>query len=96
MSGSKNIVYGLYQNKQFDEIQLCFVQYFSNMSKIHHVKKLFEDLNVFRKYFRVRQDVSDEIQRNIYFIKNEIQTSIETNISCKKAKKKYFGWMGMD
>ena len=50
------------------------------MSKIYHKKKVIEDLNIFRMYFRARQDVIDEIQANIYFIKYEIQTSIETNI----------------
>ena len=54
------------------------------------MKKVIEDLNVFRKYFRVRQEVSDEIQTSIYFIKDELQTSIENNISCKKGKEKLF------
>ena len=67
-------------------------QEFSNMSKIHNVKKVFEDLNVFRKDFRARQDVSDEIQTIISFIKYELQTSIETNISRKKEKEKLF-WL---
>ena len=48
--------------------------------------KLMEYLKVFRKDFRDRQDVSDEIQTIIYFIKDELQNSIETNISCKKTK----------
>ena len=38
------------------------------MSKIHHTKKVIEYLNVFRKYFRVRQDVSGEVQISISFI----------------------------
>ena len=50
------------------------------------MKKVIEDLNVFRKYFRVKQEVGDEIQMGNYFIKYEIQTSIETNISCKNQK----------
>ena len=45
------------------------------------MKKLIEDMNVFRKYFRVRQKVSDEIQKSIYFIKDELQTSIGNNIA---------------
>ena len=58
------------------------------------MKKLIEDLNVFRKYFRGKQDVSDEIQISIYFIKYDIQTYIENNISCKKAKEKLFWLIG--
>ena len=61
-----------------------FFQEFANMSITHHTKKEIEGLNAFRKYSRVRQDVSNEIQTIIYFIKNELQTSIETNVSCKK------------
>ena len=46
------------------------------------MKKVIEDMNVFRK-FKAIQEVSDEIQTNISFIKYELQTSIENNISCK-------------
>ena len=53
------------------------------MSKIYPMKKVLEDLNVYREYFRARQDVSDEIQTKIPFIKDELQTSIETHTSRK-------------
>ena len=59
------------------------------------MKKVIEYLNVFRRYFRVRQDVSDEIQTSISFIKYELQTSIENNIYCKKRKEKQF-WLNGD
>ena len=52
------------------------------------MKKVIEDLNFIRKYFRVRQEVSDEIQKIISFIKYELQTSNKNNISCKKRKEK--------
>ena len=65
------------------------------MSKTNHTKKIIEDLNVFRKYFWVRQEVIDEIQTSIYFIKDELQNSIENNIYCKKIKKKPF-WLIRD
>ena len=54
------------------------------------MNKLIEDLNVFRKYFRIRQEVSDEIKTNISFIKDYLQTSIENNTSSKKKMKKSF------
>ena len=44
------------------------------------MKKLIEDLNVFRKDSRVRQEVSDEILTSTYFIKDELQTSIQNII----------------
>ena len=54
------------------------------------MKKVIEHLNIFRNDFRIRQEVSDEIQTNISFIKDELQTSIENNISYKLRKEKSF------
>ena len=54
------------------------------------MKKVIEDLNVFRKYFRVRQEVRDEIQTSIYYIQDELQTSIENSMSSKKSKIVFF------
>ena len=65
------------------------------MSKIIHMKKVIEDLNCFRNDFRVIQEVSDEIQTSFYFIKDELQTSVENKISCKKRKEKSF-WLNGD
>ena len=48
-----------------------------------------------QKYFRVRQDVSGEIQTSISFIKDELQTSTENNTSCNKIKEKTF-WLNGD
>ena len=59
------------------------------------MKKVIEDLDVFRSDFRVRQEVSDEIQTSIYFIKYKLQTSIENNIACKKWKEK-LSWLNGD
>ena len=39
-------------------------------------------LNVFRKEFRDRQDISDEIQTSICLIIDYLQNSIEKVISC--------------
>ena len=36
------------------------------------MKKVFEELNIFRKYFSVRQDISDEIQTSTSFIKDDL------------------------
>ena len=85
------IICCLYQNKPSDKIQLYFFQEFTSITKINHMKKVIEDLNVFRKYFRVRQEVSDEIQTVIYFIRYELQNTIENKISFKKRKENHFG-----
>ena len=85
----------LCQNKPSDKIKLYCYQQFTNTSKINHTKKVIEDLSVFRKYFRVRQEVGDEINTIIYFIKYDLQTSTENNMSYKKRKKKPF-WLNWD
>ena len=54
------------------------------MYRINNMKKFIQDLKVFRKYFRVRQEVSDEIKTDIYFINYNLQTYIENNIYFKK------------
>ena len=46
-----------------------FFQEFFNMSKINHMKKVIGYINVFKKYFSVRQEVSDEIQTGIFLLK---------------------------
>ena len=59
------------------------------------MKKVIDDMSFFGQYFRVRQEVSDEIQNSIYFIKDEPQNSIENNIFCKKITENHFynrGW----
>ena len=58
------------------------------MSKVTHMKKVIEDQYVFRGDFRVRQEVNDEIQTIISYIKDELQISIERNISGKTRKEK--------
>ena len=35
------------------------------MSKINNIKKVIKDMNVFRNDFRIRQEVSDEIKKNV-------------------------------
>ena len=52
-------------------------------------------MNNFRKYFRGRQDVSDEIKTNISFIKYYLQTSNETDKSQIKYNGKIF-WLNRD
>ena len=58
------------------------------MYKIEHIKKVIEDLNVFKNIYRARHEVSDEIQTSISFNKDELQTFIENHISCKKINEK--------
>ena len=55
----------------------------TTMSKITHMRKVIEDQYVFRSDFRVRQEVNDYIQTIIYYIKDELQNSIENNIMVK-------------
>ena len=62
MSGYEKIFFMVYiRTSNLIASSSIFFQDFSNMSKIHHMKKVMEDLNVFRKYFRARQEVGNKI-----------------------------------
>ena len=50
------------------------------MSEIIHMKKVIEYQYVFKRDFRVRQEVNDGIQTSIFYIKDELQNSIKDNI----------------
>ena len=92
MSGSTDLLFVVYIRKSHLKNTYIF------FSKIHqhfnNMKKVIEDMNVFGKYFRVGQEVSDEIQTNISFNKDKLQTSIENNISRNTRKEKPFWWNG--
>ena len=66
------------------------------MSKIIHMKKVIEYQYVFKRDFRVRQEVNDEIQTSISYIKDKLQISTENNIIGKTRKKNNFGCMVME
>ena len=62
MSYSKYLLFVVYiKTSHMTKSSSILVQEFDDMSKIYQKKKLIEDLNVFRKYVRVRKYVSDEI-----------------------------------
>ena len=65
------------------------------MSKIIHMKKVIEYQYVFKRDFRVRQEVNDEIQTSISYIKDKLQISTKNNIIGKKRKEKSF-WLHGD
>ena len=50
------------------------------------MKKIIDYINDFTKDFRVRQEVSDEIQTIIPFIKYELQNFIVNNRSCNNKR----------
>ena len=58
------------------------------MSKITHTKKVIEDKYMFRSDFKVRQEVNDETQTSISYIKYKLKNSTEKNILVKKRKEK--------
>ena len=68
MSGPTDVLFVVYIRiihlKKYGSI---YFQEFTTMSKINHTKKVIEDLNVFRKDFMVRQEVSDETQTSFFF-----------------------------
>ena len=94
MSGSIYILFLVYIITNNLTKYSSIFQQFSSMSKINHIKKVIEDLNVFRKYFRVTQKDSDEIKTRFFYINDELQTSIENIIYL--AKKEVFFWLNGD
>ena len=50
------------------------------------MEKVIKDQYVFRIYFKVRQEVNDEIQTSISYFKDELKISIENNIFGKTRK----------
>ena len=95
MFGSIYVLFVLYIRTIHLKNTALLFQELTNMSKINHMKKVIEYLDVFRKYFMVRQENSDEIQTSISFIKYELKNYIEHNISCKNREEKSF-WLNMD
>ena len=65
-----------------------FLQEFTTMSRITHMKKLIEDQYVFRRDLTIIQEVDYEIQTSISYIKDELQISIEKYISGMTRKEK--------
>ena len=64
MSGSTDVL--LFFNIRTSHLtkhRSLYFQEFTNMSKINQTKKVIEYLNVLRKYYRVRQEVSYENPR---------------------------------
>ena len=59
------------------------------------MKKEFEDQHVFRSEFNLRQEINDGIQTCNYYIKDELQNSIEDNIMGKRKKERSF-WLHGD
>ena len=82
MSGSIDIFLWFIFKKYLIASSSIYFQEFTNMSKNHHITKFMKELNVYRKEFRDRQDISDEIQTTICLIIDYLQTSIEKVISC--------------
>ena len=82
------IICCLYHNKPSEiHSSKCF-QEFTTMSKITHTKKVIEDKYMFRSDFKVRQEVNDETQTSISYIKDDLQNYIEKNILGKTRKEK--------
>ena len=61
------------------------------MSKINHTKKVIEYLNVFRKYFRVRQEVSYETPTSILLLKTSFKLTLKIIYLVRKQMKSNLG-----
>ena len=87
MQGSTDLLFAVYiRTHHLTKHIFNFFQEFTTMSKIILMKKVIEDQHVFRTEFKVSQEVNDGIQTSIYYIKDELQNSIENNILVKTKK----------
>ena len=81
MQGSKDVLFVVYIIKShLTKHSSHFFQVFKIMSKSTLMKKVIDEQNVFRSEVMVIKEVIDEIQRNISYIKDEFQNSIENNV----------------
>ena len=60
------------------------------------MKKLSDEKKVFRSENIARKKVNDEIKRSIYFINDELQSSIEKMYGKEEKKKNHIGCMLID
>ena len=59
------------------------------------MKEIMNELVIFSRECRYRQDVSNEIQTSIYLIKDKLQTSIWKS-DIKKENKQRLLWLNID
>ena len=85
------IICCFYQNKTSEKYSSIHFQEFTNVSKINHMKKLIEDMNVFGQDFRVRQEVSDEIQTGLISLKMSFKIPLKIIYLVRKEKINHFG-----
>ena len=96
MSGSTDVLFVVYiRTSHLTKHSSTVFQEFTTIFKITHMKKVIEDQYVFRRDFKVIQEVNDEIQTSIYYIKDELQISIENHIIDKIRKEQSF-WLHGD
>ena len=96
ISGSKYILLRVYiRTIYLIKTSSIFCQEFANMSKINHTYKVIKDLNVFRKYFRVRQEVGDEIKTSFFLVNMSFKLPLKLIYLVKNKRKIIFvewGW----
>ena len=97
MSGSTDVLFVVYiRTSHLTKYSSIYFQEFTTMSKINHMKKVIEYMNVLRKDFRVRQEVIDRIQKVFLFLKMSFKLPLKIIHLVKKERKNHFCWMGMD
>ena len=65
------------------------------MTKTTIMKQVIEEKKVFRSEIMTREEVNDEIQRSVSFIKYELQSFIEINIQ-EGSKRENLYWLHAD
>ena len=73
----------------------CFEES-KNLTKTTVMKEVIEEKKVFRSEILTKKEVHDEIQRSVYFIKDELQSVIEKIYRKEAIRKICIGCMLMD
>ena len=95
--GSSKVLFVVYiRTIHLTEHSYNCVEEFKIMTKTIIMKKVSDEKKLLKSEVMVRKDTNDEVQRSIYYIKDEIQTSIERNVMEGRKWKNHFGCMVMD
>ena len=95
MAGSTDVLFVVYIiTSHLTKHSSNCLQEITAMSKITHMKKVIKDRYMFRSDFKFIQEVNDEMQTSIFYIKDQLQNSIENNILGKTRKEKSFWFHG--
>ena len=96
MMGSSKVLFVVYiRTSHLTKHSYNLFEEYKILSKTTIMKKVSDEKKLFRSEIMVRKEVIDEIQRNVSYIKEELQSSIEKNVRKGRKKEKSY-WLHAD